>query len=494
MLSQKLLGEPLSLPAVTTWWCGQRDPLRAVLADLDRFALQSVFDPNPLPIDPTTLSDEARADLVAKLTAAPEQYVASERVAYGVAPTLGNQGLEASPVFLRTCVIWQNGSWVAMPGGVARVASSDDPYRAPLRNGGMVKDVWVLDDNDGPRRQTIIEGSASDVRKTQRVAEVLGGRAADDLFWLGRYIERMDSALRQFRAILQRLAGANFGAREVAELGILANLMQHCGWISEGAARAPIDSAIFVKGIVAAATARGPLVDCRASLLQSGRSLRDRLSLDMVRAIEHLFRADQIQTIDVDGLLARMDRGVTNIAALSGLISENMTRGLGWRFLEMGRRVERGLVLCETVDGLLAAGGTHIELIARLALELHDSTITYRRRYPTDHYTLFALDVVLFDSRNPRALLYQIHALQTEVNAVVSDSSAPEPAIVRTMLAALRADGIAPSTPVTLRTTLGEMKDGLANLSSALTQNFFARVDPIHSLMAGPRPHRKVGR
>ena len=160
----------------------------------------------------------------------------------------------------------------------------------------------------------------------------------------------------------------------------------------------------------------------------------------------------------------------------------------------MGRRVERGLVLCETVDGLLAAGGTHIELIARLALELHDSTITYRRRYPTDHYTLFALDVVLFDSRNPRALLYQIHALQTEVNAVVSDSSAPEPAIVRTMLAALRDDGIATSTPVTLRTTLGEMKDGLANLSSALTQNFFARVDPIHSLMAGPRPHRKVGR
>ena len=245
-----------------------------------------------------------------------------------------------------------------------------------------------MDDEPSARRVVTVETAPTETPRVQRVAEMLGSRAADDLFWFGRYLERLDAAMRQFRSILLRLVGPNPGPREFAELKLLADVLHHCGWVSEQAAHMPLDSQMFSDAIVDAATAQGPLVECRTSLVQTGRALRDRLSLDMVRAIEHLFRVDQIQTADVDGLLARMDRGVTNIAALSGLISENMTRGIGWRFLDAGRRIERGLAIVEGVDGLLAAGAGRIELIARLALELCDSSITYRRRYPTDHYTL----------------------------------------------------------------------------------------------------------
>ncbi|MGH7005514.1 MAG: circularly permuted type 2 ATP-grasp protein, partial [Alphaproteobacteria bacterium] len=140
-LARRLLGEDLLLPAVTTWWCGQSEPLAAVKKDLGRFVLRPTFAPDPAPIDPAALEAAARAKYLAELAARPESFTALERVSHCMVPTLGPDGVVPEPVMLRVAAVWHEGAWTAMPGGVARIVSGDALYRSTLRHGGIAKDV-----------------------------------------------------------------------------------------------------------------------------------------------------------------------------------------------------------------------------------------------------------------------------------------------------------------------------------------------------------------
>ena len=505
-LARRLLDEDLALPAVTTWWCGQKTALAEVLATVNRFVLQPVFEPNAIPIDPVELTESARANLIARLTATPESFVAIERVDHARVPAVGAGSVEPRPFVMRTCSLWNNGAWTTMPGAMARITDGDEGRRAAIRNGGLVKDVWILADEPMSQGPATSDAVPHEIRKVERAAELLGSRTADDLFWLGRYIERLDSAVRQFRSVLQRLIGASLGPRDVAESQMLAELLHHCGWISAATAGLPVDSSMFANDIVTAAGAAGALADCRASVQQLGMALRDRLSQDMARALMNMFHDDETADQDrsLDNLLARMDRSVTNIAAFGGLVAENMTRGNGWRFLEFGRRIERGITVCDLVDSLLGGTMARTELSMRLALELCDSTITYRRRYPTDHYTLRALGLILSDSTNPRSLVYQLESIQNGLYALIGyDPLVPEKDVVGRLIAEVQEIcahlSDEPETAAlsyahhreTIRAALTDTRAGLMSLSETTSRNFLAHIDPVRSLFPGAAGRRQ---
>jgi len=502
-LAQHLLGQELALPAVTTWWCGQREPLAEVLASPDDFLLRRTFDTSSALADPTMLSVPERDDLWAHLKSSPEEYVAVQRIDHGLAPTLGTAGLEPRPVVLRACVIWHDGVWVPMPGGVARVTDRAD-QGSLLRDGYLVKDVWVLNDDAASDTVAVTERSGAEIRAATRMTDVLGSRTADDLFWLGRYMERLDSGLRQFRAALTRLTGGNLGPRDMAELQMLTNLQYRCGWVTIGVARSLVSSTAFIEEITAATMAGGALATCQTSIRQLGLALRDRLSRDMWRTLNQLFAPFQVQTQDIgdrlDILLERLDRSIDNVAAFSGLIAENMTRGGGWRFLEIGRRIERGTFICNIIGDLMNARPLRIELSVRLALELCDSIITYRKRYPRDPYSLPALEVILSDGTNPRSLIYQLTKLQTELDALIGqDPLAGEGVFVDRLIAALReamASGVDPAQPfdvsaATLTSATDEIKDSLLSLSDMLSRSYFSHVNTAQSLILGGRSQRQ---
>jgi uncharacterized circularly permuted ATP-grasp superfamily protein/uncharacterized alpha-E superfamily protein len=498
-LARHLLGEELALPAVTTWWCGQKSALDEVLAHISRFVIQHVFEPNSVPVDPAEMTDSAKAALAARIKASPESYVAIERVDHARTPAVGTGGVEPRPFVIRTCSIWHHGQWSTMPGAMARLTDGDEGRRVALRSGGQVKDVWILADGGDAPEATPADGTPHETRKVERAAELLGSRTADDLFWLGRYIERLDSAVRQFRAVLQRLIGGSMSPRDIVESQMLAHLMQHAGWIPATTARAPVDSSMFAHEIANAAGSVGALADCHASLQQLGLSLRDRISQDMARALMNLVTDDAGSTErSVDGLLARMDRSVTNIAAFGGLVAENMTRGSGWRFLEFGRRIERGLTVCDIVESLLSGHMSRTELSMRLVLELCDSTITYRRRYPTDHYSLIALTVILSDATNPRALNYQMDSIGSSLGALVGYSQlGNERASVSDLIATIEdlclhlGDEPEPTALTyahhreTIRAALVKTRDGLETVSETLSRQFLAHIDPVRSLYPG---------
>lgn len=498
-LTQHLLGQDLALPSVTTWWCGQRDPLAAVQDLPDDFLLRKTFDASSALIDPTLLSASERDDLSARLISSPDEYVAVQRVDHGLAPTLEANGLEPRPVVLRACVIWHDGVWVPMPGGVARVADSAN-QGALLRDGYLVKDVWVLSDDAANETVAVTGKPEAEIREATPMTDVLGSRTADDLFWLGRYVERLDSGLRQFRAAFTRLTGGNLGPRDTAELQMLTNLLYRCGWVTIGLARSLVGSTVFIAEITAAPMAGGPLAACQSSIRQLGIALRDRLSRDMWRTINQLFAPFQFQVQETGGrldvLLEHLDRSLDNVAAFNGLVAENMTRGGGWRFLEIGRRIERGTFICNIIGDLMNARPLRIELSVRLALELCDSIITYRKRYSRDPYSLPALEVVLSDSTNPRSLMYQLTKLQSELDALIGqDPLASEGVFVDRLIAELRGAvtaGADPAQPfdvtaATLAAATDKIENSLLSLSDMLSRSYFSHVNTAQSLILGGR-------
>jgi uncharacterized alpha-E superfamily protein len=380
-----------------------------------------------------------------------------------------------------------------------------DGSRNQLHHSGVVKDVWVLSD-EAPEPDRSGASAAPDSRQLKRIADIVGSRAADDLFWLGRYVERLDSGARSLRATLRRLAGSNPGPRDLAEIELLTHVLHRSGWIPAAVAELPIESSMFLAGLVEATAPQGPLAGCQAALRRLGIAQRDRLSQDMWRTIGLVSGSMSVQPSagagDLDKLLAQLDGVIMNVATFGGLVAENMTRGAGWRFLEIGRRIERGIVICNIIGSLVASRSAWVELSVRLAFELCDSIITHRKRYLTESYSLPMLDLVLSDSANPRGLAYQLDSLLAHLDPLVGqDPLAGEKQVVERQIAALRAapaltfdtarqgeGGDAASLAALTETIRGS----LMTLSDMIAHKFFSHVDPARSLVFGTRNSRRA--
>jgi uncharacterized alpha-E superfamily protein len=123
------------------------------------------------------------------------------------------------------------------------------------------------------------------------------------------------------------------------------------------------------------------------------------------------------------------------ISSFSGLAQENMTQLAGWRFLELGRRIERALQTCRFVrcfaDGHAPAGGLDV------LLELADSQLTYRQRYVMIAAKAPVIDLVMLDPNNPRSVAYQIDRIETHLTALPTRPAAGRLSPVQQLAASL---------------------------------------------------------
>ncbi len=491
-LAEHLLGEELSLPSVATWWCGQPYALAEVLERLQGMTIRSAMSSAADTINVDTLDARARDELVAALRAAPAAYAAQERSLASVAPGNGAAGLEPQPVVLRVFATASNGDYVVMPGGIGRVPAVNDPLRTGLQRGATTnKDVWVLADDSGTSGAAYRQGAAPVV--IQRTMGELSSRVADDLFWLGRYMERLDDCGRLLRAGLQRQVGGLASPRDYVEMATIARVMADCGVVDPIIAAAPPES-LAVRDALLGAFAPGTMPDDALKAIERlSVAARDRFSLDMRRTLNHLIGGVRAQLGriggDPDRLLDLLDELVRLSAALSGLASENMTRGSGWRFLDLGRRIERGVYVARVVLGVSAIQGANWDAALRLALELSDSVMSYRTRYLAAVQDAAVLDLVILDATNPQSLGFQIAQIVAHLRALPAMQGAPDGAPLGEMLgrlATLISGGAAPqpSIPGLLRAALRDAERGLMTLSDDLGRAYFSHVQSAQVLGA----------
>lgn len=496
-LARRLLGEELKLPAVTTWWCGQQRALAEVQAALDDFAVHSAFDPDPVPIDPVLMSAADRASFQAQLARYPERFVAREKMAPSLAPCFSVEDehpagvrLVPKPVVMRLTALWHEGQWFAMPGGVARVVPDHSIYRSTLRHGAVSKDVWVLAEETAG----ITIAPPAIIPSRGDVAEelTLRSRTADDLFWLGRHVERLEAGARQFLAALHRLTSGSLSARKQVELMRLAEALKRTGWIAFTLAEAPVDSLAFFDGIAQAASNGVGMRNSVDAIHRLMHATRDQLSIYMWQTLRRLttsaFASFANGDSRPDELLESLDSMIATLAAFGGLVAENMTRGPGWRFLDLGRRIERGIGTCRAIGGVMAGPVEQVEAGLRLALDLSDATSGYLLRFPLEAHFAHALRFVLLDRSNPRSLLYQLDhaerhlAVQASTSRIAIETSAI-PALIE-MMENSSFDIAEPDNAgeqlAGLFLLLDRAASDLSMLSETVTKVYFTHTAPPH--------------
>ena len=422
-LSRALLGEELALPSVETWWCGEPRVLAHVLASLPDMVIKPAFPTGRTePIFCDELDAAARAALVDKLKAQPQLYVAQRRATLSTTPLWEGGGLQPRRLLLRSFAVADPAAAAAyrvMPGGLAVVAARDQRHDISIQRGAMSKDTWVV--TDGPvSTLSLLRPSGAPVELSRGGGD-LPSRVADNLYWLGRYAERADAMARLARAAVARLAeGAEPADSLLGALRAQARLVPAAPGLAD--AKDPKrDRLAELSALIFDAEAQGTLAETLRAVHRVGRAIRDRLSSDtwrVITALDQEMREGQTWAgvVHTTGALSSLlDRIIALLAALSGLVMDSMSRGHGWRFLDMGRRLERAVSLALTLDATLTSAHPSEALVLESLLEAADSAITYRRRYLASLHAAPVLDLLLTDPTNPRSIVFQLGALLEHV-------------------------------------------------------------------------------
>jgi uncharacterized circularly permuted ATP-grasp superfamily protein/uncharacterized alpha-E superfamily protein len=479
-LSQQLLGEPLKLPSVATWWLGEPAAFDDAWKRLDKLLIKplerSAREPALFGAD---LTHDERIALRAKVAARPQRFVAQEWVHVSQAPVLERgHGLakgmsRGAPdtllpraVGLRVFAVATPNGYRVMPGGLTRVAVDGDSRVIAMQRGGRSKDTWVL--SGAP-----VNASFSLLSTTVKPEDLVGSRAnlpsraAENLFWYGRYGERCDSAVRVLRVaiagVLDRANEPSDGLAPAIELAFRLGLIDDT------------DNA----GVALLRAATHPdeaLAQRLRQLSRSAFNLRDRMSADNWRTLNQL-AADPIfqRGAALPLALSWLDRAVTSMMTLSGFVLDGMTRGSGWRFLSIGRRLERLTHLCATLQVATTDGVSHgLDWL----LELNDSTGTYRSRYMVAPEWLPVLDMLMLDDTNPRSLAFQVKGLADYIAKLelghgrfASDVLAPAQAALRD----LTPRDLHPESEV-LAEVLDQLRKCAGSVSDELTLKFFSHA------------------
>ncbi len=488
-LCERLLGQPLGLPSLDVWWLGEPLAATFVLANLDSMIVRPCLGNDREPIVVGMLEPEERKALVERIKAQPGQFVAQHPFTPSLSPRWDGKGLAPASVVMRVFVSADGDGYRVLPGGLAREPTGETALHSLGRLNGTLKDVWVLAEDAAD-----VELPAT--RRFHQLAVERGGadlqsRVADNLFWLGRYIERLDNDSRLLRTTATRVAQGAMGPRDSIELRMLGRLLSEANLMESASALSAPESAAFQQGLDAVAADERGLATVLDAIQRLAGTLRDRFSADMTIAAGPLMAEVRQRLMsargNLDPLLAALDEIVRFVATLSGLAQENMTRGTGWRFLDLGRRLERAQFILTGALNPFTQSPIDWDAAMRLALELCDSTITYRTRYLGQLQPAPVLDLVILDDSNPRALAFQLRTINTHLDYLANASGVQVPALPDSLdkdLAAVvrqfagdeqawRHEGLALAM---LRDVAADADERLEALSEAITRAYFSHV------------------
>lgn len=408
-LSTKLLGETLKLPSVATWWCGQEPALNWVLDHLNQVVVKPAFPLRPMePIFGAELAKAEQQKITDRLRARPWEYVAQEQVALSTAPVWDRGRLYSRSLVLRTYVLNTASGWIAMPGGLVRVAGADGPV-VSMQRGGHSKDAWVLWDQPvdtfsmlRPRNRPV---------ELRRGGTDLPSRAADNLFWLGRYAERSECIARLLRCMMARVRRAS-GPELSCLFRLHRCLDSHDSLLPEDRAPTARDLENELISLMSDSKRPDSLTSTLAELQRVGGTVRDRLSTDFSRVISQLGESARTEEYMLFAEYTAVLSGCLELlSAIAGMERENITRGPGWLFLSLGRRLERAMYSVAQLREITAPLDANSWPLLEYLLEVADSSITYRSRYFTTLQPVAVLDVLMADGTNPRSLDFQLSHL-----------------------------------------------------------------------------------
>jgi uncharacterized circularly permuted ATP-grasp superfamily protein/uncharacterized alpha-E superfamily protein len=468
-LAPIVLGTELKMPNVATWWLGRAEMREEMIGKLDSMVIASAFT-EQLPGRSTSeilgakLSDAERQVLMQSIRDRGVDYVAQEAVTLSSMPIWRDGRLQPRPFTLRLYLAKLGERWQVLPGGFVRIADDIDARAVSLQHGAATADTWVL--THGPVAETTLLPTPEGM-PVQRASGLLPSRAADNLFWVGRYVERAEATLRLIRALMNRVA--DDAAAPV--IGGISSLLDAWNAIPASAYATPVS--FTARAVLTRSDLSGSLPYLTSAARASASVIRDRFSPDAWRAINDLAKlivAPLAAGPSESAIAERIEAALRIIAALSGLAQENMTQLAGWRFLELGRRIERALLTCRLIRAFAEAGAPEGGL--DVLLEFADSQISYRQRYVMIAAQAPVVDLVMLDPNNPRSVLFQLDRIETHLNALPKQNASGRLSPVQQIAAAI-ATRLRTANAATIDDSLiVEIEQSLMKLSDAISSSF----------------------
>ncbi|GIG41368.1 circularly permuted type 2 ATP-grasp protein [Cellulomonas phragmiteti] len=470
-LARAVLDQDLTLASAPTWWCGEERSLRHVLARLDRLVLKPVVHgPRTTTVLGWLLSSAEREQLAARIAAEPWRWVGQELVGPSVehaaadalagvgtdrpgAAGVGPADLGPRAAVMRTFAVAHAGTYTVMAGGLARVA--DDHVVSSSAAGAHAKDVWVLTSQPTPSAPAQREGDVAGVART--AAYGISPRAAENLYWMGRYAERAEDGVRVLRAVADRWDDYHRtpGTAGGQALAVLLQTLTPAALPDGGEAvavpsepehigprvpalrdllldhRTPGSVARAVRRLAAAAaTVRDQLsTDTFGPLARIERTLRDERARVRGRQQRGQSPAAPVPPGSVTaGLRPTLDGVLESLLAISGIAAEGLTRDVGWHLLDAGRRLERAQRLVAVLRATLVdhRPSDVEDLVLESVLLATESAITYRRRHQSRTDVAGVLDLLVHDRTNPRSLAFALDRLLADLEQVPAPRSAAQ--------------------------------------------------------------------
>ena len=498
-LARRLLGEELEIPSVATWWCGQDGPRAEALERLAELVVKPAFPGQTRQrafgrhMNPAELAGWRQ-----RIERNPHQYVAQEQVPLSTTPIATPSGFEPRLLVIRAFAVSDGESYAVMPGGLARVSKSTSSFDVSVLSGGSSKDLWVLGARDDEPPLTLLEGSPHPIDVSRATFE-LPSRVAENLYWLGRYAERIDATARLVRATLPLLFEESSRRSTAALEGALGFLRQMGYTRPETTGEVPVTERLLeeeIRWAIVASEGRGSFGWQIHHLHRLAWLLQDRLSADtwkIISRLENDYIVGRAHAGFEHGLADLLDRVVINLTALGGEVGSGMTRGHGWRLLDIGRRLERALQIVELLrHGLSTVAGDERARI-ELLLEAANAAITYRSRYLTSLQADLTIDLLLIDDANPRAVAFQLDRLRHHVENLPRDPArgrrSPETRLATAALAEVELAQLEELSRVEgsrrpgLEKLLDKVGQALSALSEHLTLDYLT-----HAAFSPPRP------
>ncbi|MFI8224264.1 circularly permuted type 2 ATP-grasp protein [Pseudomonas sp. NPDC085632] len=482
-----LFGEELILPSIATWWCGEAPVLAQALEKLPELLIKPAFPSQSFaPVFGRDLSEKQRQALGERMQARPYAYVAQELAQLSQAPIwqAENGQLQPRAIGMRMYAVASRDGYRVLPGGLTRVAAEADAEVVSMQRGGASKDTWVLGDRAPSGEQWKTQRNVG-VHDLVRRDPYLPSRVVENLFWFGRYCERCDDSARLLRIMLARYVdGDDPQALQAAvDLGERLTLLPDEGELPER--------------LLAALLGEDWSFSLRSNLQRlqwAASQVRGKLSRENWQALVELQReAMELDTEEPDfgELLDFLNRLVMSLAALSGFALDDMTRDEGWRFLMIGRRIERLQFLSSSLAAFLRGAGAFDQAGLEWLLELGNSSITYRSRYLAVAQLIPVLDLLLLDEQNPHAVLFQLKLVTRTLKRLNDDFGVPrEAGLPRLVERLARFDLGCLENPLFGEASVRAALSGLADLlqeiaeasgqvSDRLALRHFAHVDDV---------------
>ncbi|MFT3812093.1 MAG: circularly permuted type 2 ATP-grasp protein [Acidovorax sp.] len=415
-LARHLLGEELTLPALHTWWCGEQAALGDVLPRLGESVIRPTWPQGQQPVLGGGLSQLDLAEWASRIQRQGDETTVQAYLPLSQMPTwrMRPEGSRIEPrsLMLRVFAVSDGpGSWRVLPGGLARIASDEGAF-VSTQHGGSSADVWVLTDGTVDTTTLLAHNQAAPAA-THRNRQV-SSRAAENLFWLGRYTERTENTTRLARIALQSLNGEGQSSRPL--LAWLGGMAVAQGMVPKRVPQPAQARRVFERALIAGLTgAEATSVGYNLrGLLGAAASVRERLSQEhwnlIVRAEAEFFQQGETGPAS-DGFspleaLRALEALNLRTAAMTGEQTDRMTRDDGWRLLSIGRQLERLGFLANALARGVETGAVFEESGFEAMLALFDSTITFHAQYQQRRDLPALLDLLVIDRDNPRSLAW----------------------------------------------------------------------------------------